>query len=477
MFLMRKCSKDIFVLTCLAFLLLAAFGRPAFATCDPTNKLCNVQVLIEQYQITDPTTSSRGATLNNIIQISPDLTQLHLRVWGDLNINQGGGSAQSVAQQISNVKLPKTVALGFHPDNYKSAVTWSCNYSNASCSKCSDLGDPSSQAVCVFQSSIQFMNQVNSILNHGGSPNQFSIFSAEQSYYEAVPLPTDYPAGTNLNNPTQDQQAQALLTAVNEQKKCLSSGSLDAKNPWCPNVFASPPVQYGFVGPSCMAPELYGASGYDYGYPQIYNLIAQYNSTPTASIFPLPPQYATSLNPAPYEVWDAHLDITKPHASSILPSFLDDNQPNGTLKTANASIYSPPTGVLISNDSIAQILANIITTNYSLQNYALSYPCVDTVTKKGSSLSYPGKIFFTVSGEPYIYGNTQQFKDVNSFNSTLSGIYNYVGQTFAKLPKQPSQPATLPQWPVAIWSFDTMCILNSQACPQTADRRIRRRRM
>ena len=496
MFLMQNNSKNILVIICMVFLVFAAFGRPALAACDAKSQLCNVQVLIEQYQIIDKT-PPQTSTLNNIIQKSPDLTQLHLRIWGDLNINQGGGNPQSVAQQISNVQLPKTgaVTLGFHPDNYKSADTWTscipysdnctkpcdsscgatCDKTAKTCPLTCDLSD--NPSVCVFQASIQFMNQVNSILKKGGSPNQFTIFSAEQSYYEAAPLPVDYPADTNLNNPTKDQQAQAILTAVHEQKKCLSSGSLDKNNPWCPNVVASPPVEYGFVGPSCMAPVLYGANGYDYGYPQMYNLIANYNSTPTASIFPLPSQYATSLNPTPYQVWDAHLDITKKHAASILPSFLDDNKPYGTLTTANTSIYSPPTGVLILNDSIAQILANIITTNFSLQNYASSYPCVDTVTNPGSSSAYPGKIFFTVSGESYIYGNNKQFTDINSINLTLSGMYNYVNQTYTKLPKQASQPASLPQWPIAIWGFDQMCILNSQVCLPPADKGMRRHRM
>jgi len=477
---MQKYFKNILVILGIAFLLSPALGQVAPGTCDTTSQLCNVEVLIEQYQIIDKT-PSQTTTLNNIIQQSPDLTQLHLRIWGDLNINQGGGNAQLVAQQINNVQLPKTkkgaVLLGFHPDNDKSASTWSCNFNNANCSKCNDLADYFSQSVCVFQSSIQLMNQVNSNLKQMGSPNQFAIFSTEQSYYEAAPLPADYPGGKIPPKPTADQQAAALLKAVNEQKACLSSSVPDPTNPWCPNVKANPTVQYGVVGPSCMAAELYGNNGYDYGYPQMYNLVAQYNSPTPTSVFPLPSQFATSRNPQPYEVWDANLNLTNKHSSSILPSFLDNNPPYGTLTTANASIYSPPTGVLISNDSVAQILANIITTNFSLQNYALSYPCVDTKTNPGKNLPYPGKIFFTVSGEPYIYGNINQFKDLNSINSTLQKIYTYVNQTYVNLPKPASQSLTLNQWPVAIWSFDTMCLINSQVCVPAVDPQKRRHRM
>lgn len=463
--------KYFFALVSAGMIISSAHAQSSCTPSDVATKFCNVQVLIEQYNPPQKILDFN----QQVFPKFPDLKQLHLRIWGDLNINQGGGTPQAIADQINYMSIPNGVELGFHPDNSKSsASTWSsCIPYSSNCRKacdssCSKTCDNTTQtcpstcdlsqnpSACVYQASIQFMNEVNNYLVKQNPPKKFTIFSIEQSYIETAPiLPPMNP------NDGGDTQADQLSNAIKHQKQCLT-GNVQAGNPWCPNgVVSAQAVSYAEVGPSCMAANLFGPLFFDYGYPQMYNLYPPYTpSSASNHIYPLPQQYVPSPFPPPpttppYQVWDANLTPNNPPNPpvSIVPAYL--NLPR---TSSGYSIYSPPPGLQPPQGTqtaltlISQILANMITTKYDLTKMARTYPCVDTTNSTPQPYQVP--IYFTISGEPYMWGNQTMFTSILSINSTLSWVYGYVNSV--KVAGSPD----IPQWPLAIWSFDTMPQIN-----------------
>lgn len=413
------------------FFLVGVFGtHSANAACNPNTQLCNVQALIQQWSnLRDP------GNLNTIITMTPDLKQLHLRVFGPVKVaqfpNQSPDTPSAIASILKSLTLPPNVMVGFHPDNSKtsdptnvkkwgSEPFWGCPLPPPPGADPTKIY-PVATAQCVFQASIKFMNQVNNLVTP--TTNQFKIFSIEQSYAEVSA--TD----------------QGIATATAYQKECLQSGKL---NEWCPTEFANPPVNYGTVGPSCEASNLYGSAGYDFGYPQMYNKYPNYTVSP--NIVPLPSPYAPTSTPSTSaEVWDANLQGVKgtdyKNPITILPNFLD-----GTAGT----IYQPSfyaNGPLKAPDATATILANIISTAYPINQLASTYPCVAPPTAPSTTYQpYPASIYFTVSGEPEFFGNQQS---IYTINYILSSTFNQLKNL----------NNNLQQWPLAIWSFDTICQL------------------
>ena len=313
-------------------------GNSYAADCNPSTQICQLKVLIDQ-------DISNFDGIKKILQIAPNLEQLHLRIKGDTNRTE----MVALIKQIRTIN--SSLQLGFHPDN----STYS--YESWKCSK--------PDWACVFSNSIDSMNKINQALL---PIKGFEIFSIEQSYVE----PADH-------------------DSVKLQKTCLNGVS----NPNVCTVVAQPTVKYGNVSASCGGADLYdGSSTFDYGYPQMYNLYHDWKYNSSTNVFPksIFPN-AIQIEGQTYSLLDAINDEAS--FKNIIPnSLFTKPKPHGII-----SIYQP--GMLTQPNAIdpsvaAQILATLIVEKFG-NSHAVSsqYPC-------GPSAN--GVRYFTLSGESEFLG-------------------------------------------------------------------------
>ena len=381
-------------------------------SCDSSTQLCGVSVLIEQNSVLD---ADYPALLNRV----PQLEQLHLRVSGPgsdivLYGKEGPGIVNATVATIQKIRsVNSTVKLGFHPDlSSGSYSSWNCADGDAS---------------CLFNNSISVMNLINARL---GKNDQLTLYSLEQSY----PVPTDAPS-------------------IAAQKSCLQ-GQASAE---CPTP-ANPPVQYGYVAPSCMADNLLGPAYYDYAYPQMYGTFgpnnvspthAQYNwfyssqqTVPTIPSSSYPPQ---GQWPAPlpggqygFVLLDSY-QITIPppshpiyYSEQVIPFVLTQFQDGDIHSIYEADVFSNP-------EDVALTLSAMVAGKYADKVNDPGFPCGVPLT---------GNVrYFTLSGEPEFLGSSGW--TIPSLNQFLTAF----GKSLATNGVSPPAIAGIQY---AIWGFDTM---------------------
>lgn len=154
-----------------------------------------------------------------------------------------------------------SLQIAFHPDNSHSKAmytSWGCNNNDWQ---------------CVLDHSITFMNAVNAATSKNYPTAQFKIFSIEQSYIETNP---------------------GIVTAsLADIKACFNNTGSGT----CPAGItkANPQVDYGIVGGGREGDSILGINGYDYSYPQGYNLEVKYQ--PALSPAPAPPKFPAATLP------------------------------------------------------------------------------------------------------------------------------------------------------------------------------------
>lgn len=346
-------------------LVLSPMLSTTMAACSPSTQNCWIKVLIAQ---SVPPAQS-GPYVSKIAKLAPDLEQLHIRITSP--------SIPSTSQLINLVTKLKSaypnLLLGFHPDNSKNS------YSNWGCSK----GDWR----CVFSNTIKYMNTVNAKLKTKNLP-VFKTFSLEQSYIE----PAD-------------------LANVAREKACLSG-----KNSIL-GIKAEPAVTFGNVLPSCGGPNIYGSKGYDYGYPQFYNL---YHNWTYVSPPPFP-ENTLPTNPAgDYTVVDANTECKTNFPHTVIP-----NQITQACKSGQGTTVYQKTDPQITANYVGWIIAN----KYK-QIGNDPFPCYIPTNS--------GTAYITLSGEPDFLGAPQwnqasllKFHNALTATLTKNGVNNADSLKFA----------------------------------------------
>ena len=419
-------------LVCLGML---GFGvgcaNAAAAACDPTTQICNLQVYIEENSVP-------YSTLQPLLEIAPNLTQLHLRV--DANVlglapSYGPPYSATNPAVVNIVALIKQISqnypnikFGFHPDNSTSSYTlWGCT---APSGKGTLPGGPYPPTWgCVFTNSMAFMNAVNAQLPPGSG---FTIFSLEQSYVESAE------GGTGLTPPGDNDD-------VGNEKLCLQGKSVT--NLCTSTQVAQPAVQYGYVGPSCGAAGLYDAQHFDYGYPQMYNLLHNWTYTKgdtslpqsifDGGVYPDPGTKFVLLDGfMPADAWKFPKNsVFLPYAFNGLPQ---TGPAAGNIYTIYQSQIVPGTGTDAPNPQVAaQTLAELLVTKYGAT--PSPFPCGRV---GAGSTSY-----FTLSGENEFLGSTGWTP------SQLAAFYTDLVSDLIKLGVPSSVANAIP---FGIWSVDTM---------------------
>ena len=404
----------------LALLLsLTYIGHAEATMCDKNSQLCSLEVVVEQGDGTLPT------QFQKLLAMAPNIKQVHLRVfppgpnetYTTQSPNVQATAKRLLAIQNSIGQLGLTPQYGFHPDNDQNEQgiqgNWGCQSSNSN--------DPSNWE-CVFAHSIQYMNAVNSAITaQHGVP--FTIFSIEQSYLE----------------PTNDRLAQ--------QKGCLrgipsNACQLDDGT----QVQASPPVAYGNVFASCGETDLYdAANGFDYGYPQMYNIYREgwTNNDPLipTDLFPVTSSSTTQT----YTLMDAVEGDKVYLFPNIVPTALSKNKDGGTIDSIYEGAIVPGTSSGVQDPSqvppnpkvAGAIFSDIIQAKYGPAASAPTtgaYPCL--IPQKN------GTAWLTLSGEQTFLG---------SAGWNQGNLYSLFSQIYGTITPQKS-----PAMQTAIWSIDTM---------------------
>ncbi len=392
---------------------LGVWGSSAYAACDYTIQVCALQVLIAQNSI-DPTNAAAMTQLQNMVNLAPNLTQLQLRIEGPFPSDTtplSGPPQYTTAQMQSTVALitairqmtgvSPTLEIGFHPDNSKhSESTWGCA-----------AGD----VECVFSNTILLMNDINATLA-ANKVKGVGIFSIEQSYLEP-----------------QDSNSVAL------QKQCLQGKVVQGV---C-TVAATPAVTYGYVSPSCGDPGLYGSAYFDYGYPQMYNLIANWLGKPASPPLPVVdfPAQTVAAGTA-YSLVDAIPPAGMPQPANVVPEQL--GAPQGDIH----SVYEP--NVLASGvdaADAAQIVATVLVNKYGTT--MSDNTCGTGNVSKGIR-------YFAFSGEPEFLGGSYDPKNPSAgWYWTKQDLVTFFNDLTADLQAQGVDASNLH---FAIWSFDTMLL-------------------
>lgn len=380
--------------------LLAAWGE-----CPNGAPQAWISVLVAQ-EVPPTSAADLQTYVQKIQKLAPALEQIHLR------FAAGATNYQTYADLITLLRTAygSTLKIGFHPDNSNSSCAfWGCTAGDCA---------PTSPATwhCVLDASIAAMNAINQIADPQQSGQGFSIFSLEQSPVEDV-------STTPVNS----------LAAI---KACLTGNaqSIPGVRP------ASPPVTFGNVGPSYGGPEVYGATGFDFGFPQYYNLGKRITSDYSAlvsgsdSFFPAY-SAADCILPAqtyPYMVVD--VDSNGAYASPKIPCF-------GATTTPNVYMYTDPaTGSGPSPTLVAAYVAFLMT----------QYPPIsNTVPLSGST------VFITFSGEPEFLGSPGWTIDkINQFNTELVSNFTYLKANAPGLfPPGGTDPQSLKY---GLWNFDSI---------------------
>jgi hypothetical protein len=400
----------------------------------PSTQINNtwIKVLIEH----DPAPSASASPPNDLAtyiakiqKLAPTLLQYHVRVTPYPVSSPSDPTYAQYADTVTAIRAAypdTTLLVGFHPDNNSSQASclgWGCDASDCAV-------DPKDwtavQLTCMLDASIQTMNIINSLLPTGKG---FDIFSIEQSYVEPTatcPLPTPPPP-----------QPPACLQQI---KACLCpQGTHTQTGTACPTVnpesclpgvtLASPSVLYGGVLGSYGGPEIYGPTGFDFNYPQEYNLgkqiIPEYDDLISGGYFP---NASTSCHPAPYPNHLYIVDVDTPGAYA--PEFPCSIA--GQVDAAN--IYTNPSAAA----------PNVTLTSNYLAFLATQYPPIQTTIDTNGS-----QVFLALSGESNFLG---------AAGWSLANLYQFnynIGINFLHL--QQLHPDLFPngiptiQW--AIWNF------------------------
>ena len=405
--------KNHFAEALMMFLLLMVFSEPHAEVSCNSSQLCNMSVLIEQNSVSD---QDYPELLNRV----PSLEQLHLRISGPGSgiVLYGSESPGIVAAAVTTIKLIRSanpnVKLGFHPDlSSTSYASWNCSQ-----------GDDA----CLFENSIWLMNAINSQLEKN---EQLTIYSLEQSY--------NMPKGMTV----------AL------QKACLQ-GNASAT---CPTP-ANPAVEFGYVAPSCMGDSLYGPTGYDYGYPQMYGTFGPNNVSPTHAQYnwytPGPPSNPSGPIPAsvypPVDQWPAPLQggqygfvlldsyqITIPPPNpplydneQVIPYALTQFNDGDIHSIYEQSVFTKPTDV-------GDTLSALVLGKYADKVNDPGFPCGVPLT--GNTR------YFTLSGEPEFLG---------SAGWTIGSLNQFFTEFASSLQKNGASAPAVAGIRYAIWGFDTM---------------------
>lgn len=347
--------------------------------------------------------------VDRIHQLAPALEQIHLRYpagQGDAALHQSFAHLIGLLRQAYGA----TLQIGFHPDN-SSCTPWGCS-KQGDCSP-----DNAAAWECVLDASIIEMNAINALADPGNAGTGFGIFSIEQSYVENV---------------------GSSLAAI---RGCLrgDAAALPGVTP------ASPPVRFGSVLPSYGGPESYGPDGYDYGYPQYYNLGKRLIATPevmglvTGGFFPMLSTPCVQNDPTGrFNVVDN--DVCGPYAPNI-PCFEASAEPCAR----NIFNTDPVTGeVGASPDLAAPYLAYLMT----------QYPPISNTVALGGS-----EVFITFSGEA-----TPEFSFFGTQGWDLVALVDFkarLDSAFATLQQQapglfPAGGTAPDDLRYAIWNFEAI---------------------
>ena len=342
--------------------------------------------------------------VDKIKMLAPTLEQIHLRYPAGA---QGIKTYQMYADLIQKLRAAygSSLEIGFHPDNSNSSCAlWECT-----AGACNFTSAETWQ--CVLSRSIEAMNAINQIADPSKSGTGFTIFSIEQGYVQDV--------GSSL----------ALI------KRCLKGdgSALPAVTP------ADPPARFGNVLPSYGGTDLYGTEGYDFGYPQYYNLGKTLTPESSVLLEGSSPYFSSTgaadcLNgvTSGINVVDVNPN-TGGYQAPKIPCFGETNGQNVYMVQSDGSLGADP--------GLASAYVGYLMTQYP--------PISNTVALGGS------EVFITFSGETSFLGsNGWTLEKIGQFNDQLSSNFDTLKQQVPTLfPAGGADPKTIKY---AIWNFQAI---------------------
>ena len=411
------------------------------------------------------------AYVKKIYKLAPNLEQIHLR---SKNTNNLSNLQFANLIHLFRNQYGSLLQIGFHPDNSKtSCELWECE-NLTTCSIMSEIdcthvegtykGDnttctdselcssvlrdysegPREQPLtgaccisacspanttawhCVLDKSIILMNTINNLVEVTYNQTGFSIFSIEQSYVENV--------GTSLS----------------EIKQCLAGDSSAL-----PNVTAAnPAVKFGNVRGSYGEESIYGTNGYDYGYPQYYNLGKHLIMSPEVLDLVTNNYFAHLSTPcAQADPTTQFYVVDNNVCSGYQPSIPCFEPCSSRSELRNIFNTDPQSGLVGASPELASSYLAYLMTQYS--------PISDSPALGGS------EVYITFSGE-----NSEQFsffgtngwtlQKIADFKTKLDSNFSYLKQHASSLfPTQGSTDPSLIKY--AIWNFEA--ILNNITLP------------
>ena len=431
---MKKMKLGVFAM--LSVSAMATYAGTPTPCVDSSTQFCGMQVLIEQYAV-DFTNATQTQEMTNFLTVFPNVQQLHMRIDapgadhpGDyVALSNGNFTSADVSAVVAQVQAFRklygnNIALGFHPDDSTDKVQNAAKTAQLDGFGKWGCPDPTLDSAgntkevtgwkCVLTNNLQYMQAINKEL---GSVPGFSILSIEQSYT----LPQDGPGPDSLDEVAQEKSMINTLTGNT--------------------------VKYGYVAPSCGNGNLYDAAHFDYGYPQMYNLVSPY-----PGYLPARPVDFPGAAVIDGTLVDAIPPTGKNEPASAEPTTLN---PQGTdIKSIYESNVFDQTGQPNPKDAgevLAAVLTNLLGTTIN------GNTCTPNDVSSGGSIRY-----ITLSGEPEFLGapgwNAQ---NLVLFFSTLTTELGNDGVQNAD------------QIPYAIWGFDTMLPnFNTPAFSKTIDKGV-----
>ena len=219
-----------------------------------------------------------------------------------------------------------------------------------------------------------------------------------------------------------------------EIKQCLAgdASALPGVTP------AQPPVRFGNVLGSYGGPDLYGPNGYDYTYPQYYNLgkrltdDAEVLLQGASPYFPIASAQAC-LDGATGSIEVVDVDSNGAYPAPKIPCFDQKLVQNVYTTTSDGSSGADP---VLASAYVAYLMTQ--------------YPPISNTVELGGS-----EVFITFSGEPAMLGSPGWTLDkINQFQSQLqSNFASLKAQVPSLFPTGGTDPDTIKY---AIWNFDQM---------------------
>ena len=366
------------------------------ATCGVGSPNDWIEVLVAETE--PPAADQYDDYVARIAKLAPSLGQIHIR-WA---AGRDSADPHDIASLIDRLRqqFGATLEIGFHPDNSNSSCSdWGCTEGD-----CAPTSPETWQ--CVLGASIETMNAVNAIVQGRG----FDIFSIEQSYVEDV---------------------GGSLAAI---KACLQGDgtALPGVTP------ADPPVKFGNVTGSYPGADQLGPDGYDYAYPQYYNLGKKLPGDALVLVEGSDPYFPTGsaqsclpAGSADIEVVD--VDMNGAYPQPKIPCFSPDNTPNVYTSTATGTPGVDP-------DLAAAYVAFLMT----------QYPPISNQPALSGS-----EVFITFSGEPEFLGaDGWNLDEIAAFHAGLMTNFDRLRTLVPSLyPAGGGDPASLR---FAIWNFDSI---------------------